>query len=255
MDVLVPFTSFGLFVLACLVTLMAGVIKGAVGFGLPMLMISGMSAFVAPELALATLIMPTLFTNVWQSLRQGWRAALQSIVNYRVFLISGLITLVLSAQWVPILPRSLLYLIVGLPVSVFAVMQLIGWQAKLTERSAARDAMVGGVAGFFGGLSGVWGPPTVAYLTAVNTPKTEQIRVQGTIYGLGAIALLGAHIQSGVLRAETLPLSMLMVVPAIAGMWLGMAVQDRINQATFRKITLIVLLFAGLNLIRRGILG
>lgn len=33
------------------------------------------------------------------------------------------------------------------------------------------------------------------------------MRVQGVIYGLGALALFGAHVGSGVTRAETLPFS------------------------------------------------
>ena len=66
--------------------------------------------------------------------------------------------------------------------------------------------------------------------------------------------LLGAHIGSGVLRAETLPLSAAMVVPALLGIWIGFRLQDRFDQATFRKITLWVLLIAGLNLIRRGVM-
>jgi len=43
-----------------------------------------------------------------------------------------------------------------------------------------------------------------------------------------------------------------MLVPALAGMWLGYRVQDRLDQKKFRKATLFVLLLAGLNLVRRG---
>ena len=104
-------------------------------------------------------------------------------------------------------------------------------------------------------MSGVWGPPTVAYLTAIDTPKQEHLRIQGVIYGLGATALFLAHLQSGVIRSETLPLSVWLVCPAVLGLWIGFKVQDRINQALFRKVTLWVLLLAGLNLIRRGLVG
>jgi hypothetical protein len=38
-------------------------------------------------------------------------------------------------------------------------------------------------------------------------------------------------------------------------MWLGGLVHDRINQATFRKATLVVLLLASLNLERRALIG
>ena len=41
----------------------------------------------------------------------------------------------------------------------------------------------------------------------------------------------------------------------LAGMAVGFAVQDRIDQAAFRKATLVVLLVAGGNLVRRGLMG
>jgi uncharacterized membrane protein YfcA len=37
-------------------------------------------------------------------------------------------------------------------------------------------------------------------------------------------------------------------------MWFGGKLQDRINQATFRRATLVVLLLAGANLLRRGLM-
>ena len=95
----------------------------------------------------------------------------------------------------------------------------------------------------------------MAYLTALETPKAEQMRVQGVIYGLGSVALFGAHVNSGVIRGETLPLAVALILPAMAGMWIGGRFQDRIDQATFRRATLLVLFVAGLNLVRRGLLG
>ncbi len=81
------------------------------------------------------------------------------------------------------------------------------------------------------------------------------MRVQGVIYGLGAVALLFAHFGSGVLRAETVPFSIAMILPALIGMWLGSQIMDRIDQASFRKATLAILLVAGANLVRRGLMG
>ena len=83
--------------------------------------------------------------------------------------------------------------------------------------------------------------------------KQDQIRIQGVIYGLGAIAMVGAHLGSGVLRAETLPFSVLLILPAILGMWLGSQVADRIDQLMFRRATLVVLLITGANLVRRAL--
>lgn len=238
------------------VALVAGIVKGMVGFAMPMIMISLLGSFVAPDVALAGLILPTLVTNGMQALRQGWAEAWQSVKRFKLFMVIGLIAMLVSAQLVRVLPQETLLLMIGLPVVAFCIVQLLGWQLRLPARGRNWiEAGVGGFAGFIGGFSGVWGPPTVMYLTALETPKTEQMRVQGVIYGLGAVALFGAHVGSGVMRAETLPFSLAMIVPAILGTWIGFQIQDRIDQRAFKRATLAVLLIAGLNLVRRGLMG
>ncbi|MFT4961355.1 MAG: putative membrane protein YfcA [Paracoccaceae bacterium] len=239
------------FAIACL----AGVIKGLVGFAMPMILISGLGMFLPPEIALAGLILPTLVTNGMQALRQGWKPAWESVKRFRVFMIIGLVFLLISAQFVRVLPVNVMLLVIGVPITGFAFMQLIGFSFNLAAPSKRIEAVIGAFAGFIGGLSGVWGPPTVAYLTALNTPKEEQIRVQGVIYGAGAVALLGAHIGSGVMRLETLPFSVFLLVPAVLATWVGLQLQTRIDQVTFKRATLFVLLIAGLNLVRRGVMG
>ena len=241
---------------ATLVALFAGFVKGTVGFGMPLIMISGLATMLPAEVALAGLIVPTLVTNGYQAFRKGLVAAWQAFGQFRVFLISLLVFLALSAQLVTALSQSLLFIIIGVPVVAFCLLQLSGWQPKLRPANRVRDeSLIGGLAGVSGGISGIWGPPTIAYLTAIDTPKSEQMRVQGVIYGLGAVVLFFAHSKSGVLNAATIPLSVSMLPPALAGMVLGGLVHDRMPQATFKRVTLIVLTVAGLNLIRKGLLG
>lgn len=256
MDILFQVGPLGVWVFAFLVAAVAGLVKGIVGFAMPMVLISGLSSLISPELALAGVILPTLVTNFWQALRQGVLEALSSVVKFRVFLLAGFITLVAAAQTVPYLSGSFMLLLIGMAVTLYAVATLTGKPLRLPSYpSAGTEAAIGAFAGFCGGISGIWGPPTVAMLTARETEMYEQIRVQGVIYGLGAVALTGAHLGSGVLDRQTMPFSILMVPPAVLGMWVGLSIQDRINQAMFRKVTLVVLLTAGLNLVRRGLMG
>ena len=243
------------FYLALVVAFVAGWVKGLVGFAMPTVLISGLSVFLSPDMALAGLILPTLVTNSMQALREGVPAAVASIRNFRVFLVVGLVCLLISAQLITLLSPMIFLLVLGVPVSFFALVQLLGLKLKLDVPSIRIEAMMGAVAGTVGGISGVWGPPTVAYLTALNTPKKDQMRAQGVIYGLGAVALFVAHLESGILRAESAMFSALLIAPAMVGMQCGLFLQDRIDQGQFRKLTLLVLLVAGLNLLRRGIMG
>lgn len=248
--------SWNAVALAAAITLMAGFVKGAVGFAMPMIMISGLGSFMPPELALAGLIVPTLLSNLWQALRQGPRAAAASARVHWRYLAILLAMILVTAQFVMSLPTSALLLILGVPVTLFALLLLIGWKPRIHDGNRrVAELGVGAFAGGIGGLSGVWGPPTVLYLTALDTPKTEQVRVQGVIYGLGAVMLTLAHVQSGLLNRDTAELSFLLAVPALIGMALGFAVHDRLDQTLFRKITLFVLVIAGLNLVRRGMFG
>ncbi|WP_323769752.1 sulfite exporter TauE/SafE family protein [Antarctobacter sp.] len=245
------------FVLLCAVGIAAlsGVIKGLVGFAMPMVLVSGLGSLIAPELALAGLILPTLVSNGVQALAQGPQAAMQSVRRFRLFLGVAFVMLLLSAQMVAIVPTQVLLLMIGGPITFFALLQLAGWQPRVTEGGhRGLEIGIGAFAGFIGGFSGVWGPPTVAYLTALGTEKREQMRVQGVIYGLGAVALTLAHIGSGVLNAKTVWLSVMLLPPALLGMWIGRQAQDRIDQKAFRRATLVVLLVAGLNLVRRALL-
>ena len=241
------------FTLACLITLLAGFVKGAVGFGAPMIMIAGLANFLPPSIALAALIIPTVVTNIWQSLRGGVGPALESFRRYRVFLIIIVIFIALSAQLVRVFPEQLMLLLLGVPVVLFTLIQLFGFTFHIKPEHRTRaELIIGAFAGFIGGFSGVWGPPTVLYLNAIDAPKTEHVRVQGVIYGIGAVTLLIAHLRSGVLNADTAPLSFAMVPAALVGMALGFAIHDRLDQKRFRQATLVILAIAGLNLIRRA---
>ncbi len=248
--------SLGPWLLAAIFALglFGGFVKGTVGFALPMILISGLGSILPPDVALAGLILPTLVTNLWQALRNGPRAAAASALVHWRFLAMLLVFIAISAQFVTALPAWVLFLVIGVPITLFALLQLIGWRPRIDpENRLGAELGVGAFAGAIGGISGVWGPPTVLYLTAMNTPKIEHIRVQGVVYATGAVMLTLAHLKSGILNAGSTQLSLLLLVPALIGMAFGFAVQDRLDQNRFRQLTLLVLVVAGLNLIRRGL--
>lgn len=239
---------------AAAVVLVAGFVKGAVGFAMPMILMSGLGSFLPYETALAMLILPTVATNLAQAFRQGAGAAWAVVRGYWRMIVTILVLIAVSAQFVAVFPQGLLFGLLGVPVVAFALVQLAGRPLRFPMRHRRRwEVGLGAVGGFYGGISGVWGPPLIVYLLSAGVEKTENIRVQGVVYLLGAVVLFFAHLRSGVLDATTTPLSAAMVLPAMLGLWLGFRLQDRLDQARFRRWMLVVLALAGLNLVRRAL--
>lgn len=238
------------------VMLFAGFTKGAVGFGLPMICISGIGSILPAEIAIASLILPSLVANLWQSFRGGIGPAWKSAKTYWRLNLVLLISIYVFAQLIVIISETALFIILGVGITLFVSLQIVGWIPHIPARLSKKvQPFVGLVSGFFGGLSGVWGPPILLYLLSQKTPKIEMVRMQGISFLIGAMVLTGAHLQLGLLNEVTLPLSLWMILPALAGMAIGFNVQDRLDQEKFRKVTLIVLALAALNLLRRGLMG
>ena len=242
------------FGLAVAITLFAGFVKGAVGFAMPMIMISAFSSFMPPELALAGLILPTVVTNLSQAFRQGSAAAIKTVQTYHRILIATVIFIVVSASFVHVIPQTLFLLLLGVPITVFALLQLAGKNLALRlEHRARAEWVLGAIGGLYGGISGVWGPPLLVYLLSIKASKLETVRVQGVVFLIGAVVLFFAHLQSGVLTAQTVTFSGLLAIPAQIGQFAGTRIQDRLDQTLFRRWTLILLVLTGLNLARRAI--
>jgi uncharacterized membrane protein YfcA len=236
------------------VLFVAGFAKGLVGFALPLIAVSGMGAFLPAQTAVALMIVAALVSNVWQTLRDGWGPAAATTWRFRRLLVTLLPMIFLVSQLVPSMDERLFFLTLGFCVVLFTLSQLAGLRAGFMARApAASEYGAGLVGGFFGGLAGIWGPPVTMYLIAIELPKAETMRALGMVFGLGSVALFAGHLVSGLLNAETLPLSVVGVLPVLSGMAVGFALNDRMDAKLFRRATLAVLLLTGLNLLRRGL--
>lgn len=244
------------FAFACAITLLGGFVKGAVGFAMPLIMISGMGILIDPQIVVACIVLPIVFGNGMQVLRSGLAAAKDAVREHWRYISLVCLMILISAQFLKSIPTDAMFIVLGVPVVGLCAIQLAGWRPSISP--ALRRPFewgAGTLSGILGGLAGTWGPPTVLYLLALNTQREKQMSVQGVIYGLGSVMLLLGHTQSGVLNGQTLPLSAVMVIPATLGMWMGFKLGDRFDQEKFRRATLWVLVIAGINLIRRGLMG
>lgn len=233
--------------------LLAGVIKGLVGIGLPTASVGVMSQFMDPRVAIALIVFPSLLANAWQVWRMGDLAG--AVGRYWRFLTMLCSTILLVSMTVTTaIPTGAIMLILGCVIILFSVTSLTWAPPLISARYDAAGQWVSGTAsGVLGGLTAIWAPPMVTYLMGRRTEKDEFVRATGVIILFGTVPLIVGFWSNGMLDAELAFVSACATVPAIAGFQLGEQVRRWLNADRFRTVVLVVFMLMGLNLLRRAI--
>jgi len=120
--------------------------------------------------------------------------------------------------------------------------------APVKSAGAAADAGIGFLNGVLGGVTGLAGILVTIWCGLRGWPKD----VQRTVFQPVAVAIflmsalwIGAK---GAVTADTIKLFLIGLPALFAGTWLGLKLYGRIDEATFRKIVLTLLLVSGLVL-------
>jgi hypothetical protein len=121
--------------------------------------------------------------------------------------------------------------------------------ASVTVGGATADAGVGFLNGVLGGITGLAGILVTVWCGLRGWPKDRQRAIFQPVavaIFLMSAAWLGIK---GVVSADTIQLFLLGLPALLAGTWLGMKLYGRLDEATFRRVVLILLLMSGAVLI------
>lgn len=215
------------------VFVLAGIVKGVVGLGLPTLSMGLLTLAVAPAQAATLLLAPSFATNLWQMmagphlrplLRRLWPMLAGAAIG--TLLGSGSLTTGSKAAVAGLGAVLLLYAAVAL------------WAPRLRVPPAA-EAWLGPVTGLATGLvtgaTGVFVVPAVPYLQALGLGKDELVQALGLSFTVSTVALgagLGLH---GGFEAPLVTASLVALMPAMLGMQLGQHLRDRMEPHVFRR--------------------
>ena len=139
-------------------------------------------------------------------------------------------------------------------VGVFLVLySLYAWFrpaiGPVKEGGAAADAGVGFLNGILGGMTGLAGILVTIWSGLRGWPKDVQRTVfqpvAVAIFVMGAI-WLGAR---GAVTGETMKLFLVGLPALLAGTWAGLKLYGRLDEGSFRKVVLVLLLFSGAVLV------
>ena len=247
-DVLGSTSSISLLLVVAVVFVIAGLVKGVVGLGLPTIAMALLALMMTPAQAAAMLIVPSLVTNIWQI--RPWRSLgpmLKRLAPMQIGVFFG----TLAGAWV-----------LGAPAGAWAVVSLgvalIGYGAWglsgarwIVSPTAQRwfGPMIGTVTGVVTAATGVFVIPAVPYLQAIALERDELIQAMGISFTFSTVALaLGLHFNDRYSTAS-LGVSVLMLVPALIGMEVGQRLRQTLSPALFKKCFLVSLILLGLHMI------
>lgn len=241
-----------LLMIAMVVYFLAGIIKGTLGIGFPTAAVSMMAQFTDARTAITIVIMPMLFTNLWQVIRG--RRFLSVIRQVWLLLLFMVIFIAIFAQLSSMVQADALAAVLGSIVALYALHSLFSQPLVLPEKWDKPAQISAGVAaGIMGGMVSVWAPPVLIYLSARRLPKDLFVATAGVILLLGTCVLFFSYVQNGLLGYGLFLVSVLLIVPSLLGFSVGELIRKRLSARKFERLLLWFFFIMGLNLIRRAV--
>ncbi len=232
--------------------LLAGMVKGVIGMGLPTVAMGLLALVMPPVQAAALLIIPSLVTNVWQLVAGPSFIALLKRFSTMMFAIC-----LGTVAGIGLLTGSAGGIATAALGAVLAVYGIIGLRSTRFVISKQSERWLSPAMGLFTGVltgaTGVFVIPAVPYFNSLGLEKEDLIQTLGLSFTVSTLALAVGLMVSGQFKMTVAMGSLLALVPALGGMFLGQHVRNRLKPEVFRRWFFIGLLILGTYMVVRAL--
>jgi uncharacterized membrane protein YfcA len=235
--------NYDVVVFVAAIFLLAGCVKGLIGFGLPTVSIAIIATFLGLIEAMTLMLLPSLITNLWQGLVGGHLIRLIRRC-WSMFILGAVFiwfTSSLLSTWNP----ASFTVILGIVVTFYGLSSLCSF--KLSSPGSGESwisPFVGMVSGGITGLTGVFVVPAIGYLQSLRMEKDELIQAMGLWFTIATLSLAFSLKDHGLFADDLGWISLMAVLPALLGMWVGRILRPKLSESAFRR-----LFFVGLTLL------
>ena len=224
--------------------LLAGCVKGLIGFGLPTVSIAIIATFLGLIEAMTLMLLPSLITNLWQGLVGGHLIRLIRRC-WSMFILGAVFTWFTSSLLSTWNPASFT-VILGIVVTFYGLSSLCSF--KLSSPGSGESwisPFVGMVSGGITGLTGVFVVPAIGYLQSLRMEKDELIQAMGLWFTIATLSLAFSLKDHGLFADDLGWISLMAVLPALLGMWVGRILRPKLSESAFRRLFLVGLTLLG----------
>lgn len=246
-------SDISLLILAVVGLALAGVVKGTVGVGFPVVAMSILTLFIDPKAAIGLVAIPVLATNAWQAFQARNYAAI--CIRFWPVILTLILGTWAGALAVAEVDTNSLLAVIGIVAVMFSIISVLHPNLHISAKHEKwAGPMTGMGAGVMGGLTTVHGPPIMMYLVALGLKKDEFVGTIGFIWFCGSIPMVLSYAYKGVLGPSEAIWSAIALAPVFLGLLLGEKIRGLIDQKLFKNVLIGLLFLLGMNLLRRAFL-
>jgi uncharacterized membrane protein YfcA len=230
---------------------LAGLVKGVLGQGLPTVAVGLLSLIMSPGEAAALVVIPALLTNIWQAwfgpsllplIRRLWPTLLASFAGTFVATALGLGLLTPEAAT---LARKAL----GIALILYGLLGVSNIRLQVPPRAEPwLGPLFGAANGAVSTATGVFMFPVIPYIQALGLERDDLIQAQGISFTVSTAALTIVVLGNGTLNAGNAAGSLVAMAVTFVGMFLGQYVRQFIRPEVFRLVFFAGMLVLGVHL-------
>ena len=239
-------------ILVAAALLLAAFVKGTTGMGFPLIATPMVALLLDIRTAITILIIPNIVMDITQVFRGSFPAGV--FRRFAWLLLLTIIGVFLGTKVLATLPLWILNLSLGIMVLAFVAWTLLRFDFEISPRAeGVLSPAVGMVGGFLNGMTNAAGPALAVYLYGLKLQKTDFIKSISIIFIITKVSQLVAVSTWNLFNGSTLLLSLEVTLFILLGFYIGLKIQDRVNQQTFNRALLVMLFMIGLALVVRAV--
>ena len=230
----------------------AGIIKGILGFGFPIIALVVLTLSVGLLDALALIVVPTLVTNVWQALDGPYLGAVWR--RMWLYFILSIVGILVAARLLTIIDVEFLTSLLGGVLFFFALTRLFDVHINVPrQRERIFCLVLGPINGLLTGSTGTFMVPSVLYMQALGFSRDMLVQAMGIFFALSTLTLTLSLGTNGLISWDDGVASSLALLPSFAGIYFGRWTRKRIDEEKFQKVFLYGVMLLGTYLVWRSL--
>lgn len=230
-----------------------GLVKGAVGFGMPLVVTPVLLFWLPLPAAVSLIALPVLVANV----QQCWLTRRSVYVLRMIWpmIVVNAVVILVGSRLIVTVDGDLIRTVVGALILVHVFAGDRSLEFLIAGRSPRMVSAVTGLfSGALGSMTSFYSFPSVQVLHGMRLTPEAFVFAVGLLLSSGFATLLVGLAVHGFDVGGNVVYSAFAAVPVMAGIWFGSRIRNSVSAPAFRRVVKIVLGLTGASLVLRGLL-